>query len=332
MNIIVTGCFGFIGFNFLNHLRSKYNNEFYVVGIDSLNNPYSISNYNSTKEDKNFNFYKSDISDISELNIKNKDKIDLIVNFAAESHVDTSIYNPEIFVHSNILGVNKLLTYCVENKINNFVQISTDEVYGSSKNSYFSETDILNPSSPYSASKAGADMVCNAFKKTFDLNIKTIRPANNYGVYQQSEKLIPFSISNIMENNEIEIYGDGNNIRHWLSVKDTVEGILTVIEKGKENNIYNIGSQEYFSNNEIAEKLLSYFKLELDSIKYIKDRPGHDYRYAINLEKINSIGWKSKYSLDNEIYQIIDWYVNNTNWWKNNIEKIRENRKLRFSI
>ena len=177
-----------------------------------------------------------------------------IFNLAAETHVDRSIDNPKDFIKSNILGVNNLLNFCVSSKINNFIQISTDEVYGSSETEFYNENQSLNPSSPYSASKASADMICNSYKTTFGLNIKTIRPANNYGIYQQPEKLIPFSISNLVEKKELEIYGDGKNIRHWLSVKDTVSAVKFIMEKGEQNEIYNIVPIEcYICYEQISE-------------------------------------------------------------------------------
>lgn len=330
MNILITGCFGFIGFNFLQTCLNDLQNDFNISGIDSLNNPYSKLNHNLIKEE-NFEFFKEDIKNIMNVDFKNKN-FDMIINFAAESHVDTSIYNPALFIDSNILGVNNLLNFCVKNNIDNFIQISTDEVYGSTskENKFFVESDILNPSSPYSASKASADMICNAYEKTYGINIKKIRPANNYGPFQQPEKLIPFSISNIIKNNEVEIYGDGSNIRHWLYVKDTVSGILKVIEYGKSSEVYNIGSGIYFNNNEIALKLLEKFELDSSSIKYVKDRPGHDFKYAVNFDKLIALGWNPKYEFDFALEETIKWNVNNIKWLQENIKQIRKNRKLRF--
>lgn len=330
MNILITGCFGFIGFNFLKEISEKYKDDFNISGIDLLDNSYSNLNFELMKSNKNYKFYAENIVNINQVNFESTN-FDLIINFAAESHVDTSIYNPNVFIDSNVLGVNNLLKFCLENKIKNYIQISTDEVYGSTKDYYFEETDILNPSSVYSASKASADMICNAYARTYGLNIKTIRPANNYGPFQQPEKLIPFSISNIIENNQVEIYGDGTNIRHWLYVKDTVSGILKVIEKGKNGEIYNIGSGTYFNNNEIAKKLLSKFDLTEQSIKYVEDRPGHDFKYAVNFDKLSSLGWKPKYKFETAIDETTSWYLENQKWWAADIEKVRKNRELRFN-
>lgn len=330
MKILITGCFGFIGYNFLKTLTEEYKKDFNLVGIDSLNNPYSLLNKKVFMEDNNFEFYHEDINNINNIFFESTD-IDAVVNFAAESHVDTSIYNPDIFIESNIKGVNNLLSYCVKNNIENFIQISTDEVYGSAKEEYFSEGDNLNPSSPYSASKAGADMLCNSYGKTFEMKIKTVRPANNYGPFQQPEKLIPFSISNIIENNQVEIYGDGSNVRHWLYVKDTVKAIIKIIQNGLDGEIYNIGSGVYYTNNELALKLLQRFDLDKSSINYVQDRPGHDFKYAVNFEKLTTLGWKPSYDFETALDETVKWNKENKVWLDENISQIRKNRKLRFN-
>jgi dTDP-glucose 4,6-dehydratase len=330
LKILITGCFGFIGYNFLKTLTEEYKKDFNLVGIDSLNNPYSLLNKKVFMEDNNFEFYHEDINNINNIFFESTD-IDAVVNFAAESHVDTSIYNPDIFIESNIKGVNNLLSYCVKNNIENFIQISTDEVYGSAKEEYFSEGDNLNPSSPYSASKAGADMLCNSYGKTFEMKIKTVRPANNYGPFQQPEKLIPFSISNIIENNQVEIYGDGSNVRHWLYVKDTVKAIIKIIQNGLDGEIYNIGSGVYYTNNELALKLLQRFDLDKSSINYVQDRPGHDFKYAVNFEKLTTLGWKPSYDFETALDETVKWNKENKVWLDENISQIRKNRKLRFN-
>jgi dTDP-glucose 4,6-dehydratase len=329
MNILVTGCFGFIGYNFIKELLEGKTSNFNIIGIDALNNPYSKVNKEIFTKNNNFEFYQENIENINNLKTETEE-FDLVINFAAESHVDTSIYNPNIFIQSNVIGVNSLLSFCVKNNIENFIQISTDEVYGSATNNFFSEDDNLNPSSPYSASKASADMICNSYMKTYGLKIKTIRPANNYGPFQQPEKLIPFSISNIIENNEIEIYGDGTNIRHWLYVKDTVNGILKIIEHGNSGEIYNIGSGVYFTNNDLALKLVDKFNLKKDAIKYVKDRPGHDFKYAVNFDKLTNLGWEPTHSFSTALDETIKWNLDNKDWLNKNIIQIRKNRELRF--
>ena len=330
MKIIVTGCYGFIGFNFIRYIIKNFNSDFKIIGIDNLNNSYSKLNFNKYKSDE-FTFLNEDINKINDIENNNFLDVDLIINFAAESHVDTSIYNPEAFIHSNVSGVQSLLNFAKNNSVHNFIQISTDEVYGSTKNGFFTEDDKLNPSSPYSASKASADMLINAYKRTFDMQITTIRPANNYGPFQQPEKLIPFSISNLLQNKKIEVYGKGENVRHWLYVEDTVEAILKVVEVGLGNDTYNLGSGDYLSNNETANKLLEVGGYSNDMIEYIEDRPGHDFRYATNCEKINSLGWKPKLSFDEGLKNTYEWYIKNQDWLLFDISKIVTNRDLRFA-
>ena len=330
MKILVTGCFGFIGYNFLKVLLEESGNDFEVTGIDSLNNPYSKLNHDTFKKANDFEFFHEDILNIEKINFKSFN-FDVIINFAAESHVDTSIYNPNVFIESNVMGVNNLLKFCISNKINEFIQISTDEVYGSAQEQFFQETDKLNPSSPYSASKASADMVCNSYAKTYGMKIKTIRPANNYGPYQQPEKLIPYSISNITKENRVEIYGKGLNIRHWLYVKDTVSGIISVLTKGEPGEIYNIGSGVYLTNNELSLSLLQKFDLDETSISYVVDRPGHDFRYSVNFDKLLNLGWKPRHRFEDALEDTVDWYIKNEAWWKTDIQNIRDNRNKRLN-
>ncbi len=329
MKILVTGCFGFIGFNFINYIFNNHKEEFKVIGIDNLTTNYSKINSKNFIH-KNFEFLNIDINEIEDSSKTIYTDIDLIINFAAESHVDTSIYQPEKFIYSNVLGVQRLLQFAYKNKDQNFIHISTDEVYGSSKDKFFSENSILNPSSPYSASKASADMLVNSYKKTFGMDIAILRPANNYGSFQQPEKLIPYSISRLFKNEKIQIYGKGENIRHWLFVEDTVRGILNLIEKGSDGEIYNIGSGEYFSNNYIATKLLEISNNSEDMIEYIEDRPGHDYRYAADFSKILQTGWQLETKFEEGLEKTYKWYFDNKDWLFADIENILENRKKRF--
>lgn len=328
MNILVTGCFGFIGFNFVQYVLKTLDSSIKITGVDNLNNAYSAINSENFKH-KNFNFHKLDINNIENLDSK-KTSFDLIVNFAAESHVDTSIYNPQAFIHSNISGLQSVLNFARKYGIKRTIHLSTDEVYGSSKKDFFTEKDNLNPSSPYSASKAGADMIINSYQKTYDMDITLIRPANNYGPFQQPEKLIPFSISKILKGENIEIYGDGSNIRHWLYVEDTVRGILKIIDEGSVSEIYNIGSGEYFSNNEIALSLISENNMSKDSIVYIKDRPGHDFRYAADFSKLLNLGWKPRVTFNEGIKTTLSWYSENQSWLYKDIKTIKQNRNKRF--
>ena len=329
MNILVTGCFGFIGYNFLMYLNKNFPGDFNLVGVDSLITKTSRENQIEFDNSKNFIFYELDINDISSIE---QHSIDLVINFAAESHVDNSITDPNKFIKSNVMGTNELLKFAYKNEINNFIHISTDEVYGSNKDAFSIETDILNPSSPYSASKASAEMICNAYIKTYDMNIKICRPANNYGNHQQPEKLIPYTIANLLSDKNIELYGDGKHIRHWLHVEDTCLAILNIINNGKENSIYNIGSGEYFNNVEIANKILEALNLDLSKITFVEDRPGHDFRYAVNFDELKNIGFRPQKNLDEEIFKIVEWYKGNKSWWEEDYLKVLENRLKRTEL
>mgnify|MGYP001246762396 FL=1 len=313
MKILVTGCFGFIGFNFLNYIFKNYNDQFEIVGLDSLESSCSKKNQDLTLKLKNFEFFEDSILNIENIKL---DNIDIVINFAAETHVDNSIFRPEKFVESNILGLTHLLKFAVKNKIDNFIHISTDEIYGSTKDGYFKEDDRIKASSPYSASKASAELICKSFAKTYGLNINMVRPGNNYGIYQQPEKLIPFSVANLLSDKNIELYGNGENVRHWLFVDDTSSAVMKIIEASPQNEIYNIGSGYYLSNLELAKKLLELLDLEEDRLEFVEDRPGHDFRYATDFTKLESIGWSPLANFDDELARIVDWYKNNEDWWR----------------
>lgn len=331
MKIIVTGCYGFIGFNFINYLLKNYSNDIFIVGIDSLETNCSKLNAKNIQTNDNFLFIKEDICKILDIGYDFSD-FDATVNFAAESHVDNSIRSPEKFINSNILGTLKVFQNSLENDIENNIHISTDEVYGSAKEHFFSEKEILNPSSPYSASKASAEMICKSLQKTYGLNLNIVRPANNYGIFQQPEKLIPFSILSLISNNNIEIYGDGKNIRHWVHVEDTCSAIFKIMSGSYENEIFNIGSGEYMNNLDLANQILKYFDYEEDRISFVSDRPGHDFRYAIDISKIQATGWKPAHKIDESLRDVISWYESNQDWWLDEYKTTIKNRLSRFKI
>lgn len=327
MNTLICGSFGFIGFNFAKDALNKNKD---VILLDSLNNRCSEINFNETSE--SVHKVKLDINQVN-IDFIKKNKITKIINFAAESHVDNSISNPKSFIHSNIVGFENLLRCSIQSEISEFLHISTDEVYGSYLSDFANEEFKLKPSSPYSATKASADLIGLSYRNTYGLDLKIIRPANNYGIYQQPEKLIPFSIISILNGKKIELYGDGKNIRHWLHVDDTVDGVNHVLEFGKGGEIYNIGSGEYLSNIEIAQKILSTLNLEFDdNVDFIEDRPGHDFRYAVDFSKLTDLKWKPKKNVDSEIDKVINWYKDNVDWWSNNYKKTIESRKSRLNI
>jgi dTDP-glucose 4,6-dehydratase len=322
MKILVTGGAGFIGSNFIHYILDKYS-DYNVINLDSLTYCGNLGNLMEAEENPNYKFIKGDILDTKLVNsILNENNIDYIINFAAESHVDRSIRNPKIFLESNIIGTQNLLEvakkYYEEGQIKKYIQISTDEVYGTlGKTGYFTEKTPLSPNSPYSASKAGADMIARAYHETFNLPINITRCSNNYGPYQFPEKLIPLMITNALNNKKLPVYGDGKNIRDWLHVYDHCTAIDLVLHDGKIGDVYNIGGNNEKENIEIVKIILKYLNKSNELIEFVEDRLGHDKRYAIDSTKIKSeLGWKPKYTFENGINETIDWYLNNKKWVK----------------
>lgn len=319
MNIFVTGGAGFIGSNFVHYMLEKYP-KYKIVNFDLLTYAGNLESLKSVENNPNYTFIKGDIANRELVDyIVKSYKIDVIVNFAAESHVDRSITNPDSFVKTNVLGTQALLDVARANNIEKFVQISTDEVYGSlGETGYFTETTPLEPNSPYSSSKAGGDLLVRAYHETYGMNVNITRCSNNYGPYQFPEKLIPLMITNAMEGKELPIYGDGKNIRDWLHVKDHCSAVDLVIHKGKPGEVYNIGGHNERTNNEIVHLIVEKLGVSKDLIKYVEDRLGHDRRYGIDPTKImTELGWKPEYTFDTGIVETIQWYIDNQDWWKN---------------
>ncbi|KJE28514.1 dTDP-glucose 4,6-dehydratase [Geobacillus kaustophilus] len=319
MNLLVTGGAGFIGSNFVRYMLEKYPN-YKVVNYDLLTYAGNLENLKDVENHPNYTFVKGDINnrELVDYLVKTHE-IDVIVNFAAESHVDRSITDPDIFVKTNVLGTQALLDVAKANNIKKYVQISTDEVYGTlGETGYFTEETPLAPNSPYSASKAGGDLLVRAYHETYGLNVNITRCSNNYGPYHFPEKLIPLMITNALEGKELPIYGDGQNIRDWLHVKDHCAAIDLVIHKGRPGEVYNIGGHNEHTNNEIVHLIVEKLGVSKDLIKYIADRPGHDRRYAIDPTKImTELGWKPQYTFETGIVETIQWYIDNQEWWKN---------------
>ncbi|WP_017436814.1 dTDP-glucose 4,6-dehydratase [Saccharococcus caldoxylosilyticus] len=319
MNLLVTGGAGFIGSNFVRYILEKYPN-YKVVNYDLLTYAGNLENLKDVENHPNYTFVKGDINNRELVDYLVKTyKIDVIVNFAAESHVDRSITDPDIFVKTNVLGTQALLDVAKANNIKKYVQISTDEVYGTlGETGYFTEETPLAPNSPYSASKAGGDLLVRAYHETYGLNVNITRCSNNYGPYHFPEKLIPLMITNALEGKELPIYGDGQNIRDWLHVKDHCAAIDLVIHKGRPGEVYNIGGHNERTNNEIVHLIVEKLGVSKDLIKYVADRPGHDRRYAIDPTKImTELGWKPQYTFEKGIVETIQWYIDNQEWWKN---------------
>ena len=319
MNLLVTGGAGFIGSNFVRYMLEKYPN-YKVVNYDLLTYAGNLENLKDVENHRNYTFVKGDINnrELVDYLVKTHE-IDVIVNFAAESHVDRSITDPDIFVKTNVLGTQALLDVAKANNIKKYVQISTDEVYGTlGETGYFTEETPLAPNSPYSASKAGGDLLVRAYHETYGLNVNITRCSNNYGPYHFPEKLIPLMITNALEGKELPIYGDGQNIRDWLHVKDHCAAIDLVIHKGRPGEVYNIGGHNERTNNEIVHLIVEKLGVSKDLIKYVADRPGHDRRYAIDPTKImTELGWKPQYTFETGIVETIQWYIDNQEWWKN---------------
>lgn len=329
--ILVTGGAGFIGSNFIRYMLDKYE-DYRIINLDALTYAGNLQNLKDVSSDPRYGFVKGDIRDKRVVeSIFSKYDVDVVVNFAAESHVDRSIEEPEVFLTTNVIGTQILLEaakghwkmapddkYSREYKKGvKFVQISTDEVYGSLKpeDSPFTEESLLKPNSPYSASKASADLLVRAYHKTFGLPVNITRCSNNYGPYQHPEKLIPLMITNCLKDKELPVYGDGMHIRDWLYVHDHCLAIDLVIHNGKSGEVYNIGGNNEKTNLEIVKLIINFLGKSERLIRFVKDRPGHDRRYAIDSRKIKmELGWNPAHTFEEGIEETIRWYLNNSEW------------------
>ncbi len=318
MNILVTGGCGFIGSNFVRYMLEEHP-EHSVINLDKLTYAGNLENLANVADNSRYTFVKADICDRSAVDAAvKKFSVEAIINFAAESHVDRSIMGPSIFIETNIGGTNVLLDVAKESGIKRFVQISTDEVYGSlGPTGKFREDSQLHPNSPYSASKAAADLLALAYHHTFGLPVIITRCSNNYGPYQFPEKLIPLMIANALENKQLPVYGDGLNIRDWLYVRDHCTAIDLVLMKGKVGEVYNIGGENEWKNIDIVRLLLKIIEKSDSLITFVKDRLGHDRRYAIDASKImNELGWKTSITFEEGLAKTIKWYMHNKSWWR----------------
>lgn len=310
--LLVTGGMGFIGSNFIREFIDEYE----IVNLDKLTYAGNPANLKDIETNPNYEFVKGDIRDDTVVEQCMKKNIDAVINFAAETHVDRSIMYAGDFIETDMYGTFVLLEAAKKFGIGKFVQISTDEVYGSIQRGKFKETDQINPSNPYSASKAGADRLAYAYFNTYGTPIVIARPSNNYGPYQYPEKLIPLFTTNAIEEKKLPIYGDGGQIRDWLYVKDNCEAIEFLLRKGKIGEAYNVGGENERTNMEITRKILEVTGKDDSLITYVEDRPGHDQRYALDNTKINELGWGPKYEFDEAMKETIQWYMNNEEWWR----------------
>ena len=316
MRLLVTGGAGFIGSNFVRRIvNGTYSGVSQLTVLDKLTYAGTLKNLEMLPADS-FEFIKGDIANpdlISDLTKRH----DAIVNFAAESHVDRSITGARDFIETNVLGVQNLLAASLQNQVSVFVQVSTDEVYGSISEGSWSEEYPLLPNSPYSASKASADLICRSYNRTFGMDIRVTRCSNNYGPHQFPEKVIPLFVTNLIDNGKVPLYGNGLNVRDWLHVDDHCDGIYSVLSEGKSGNIYNIGGGRELTNKELTGIILRKFDRDESSIEYVTDRLGHDLRYSVNHEKISrELGYKPKVNFEDGIEETIEWYKRNESWWR----------------
>ncbi|MBI2646771.1 MAG: dTDP-glucose 4,6-dehydratase [Deltaproteobacteria bacterium] len=318
MRILVTGGAGFIGSCFVKTIL-KERPSYEVFNMDKLTYAGNLENLSEIQPSSKYHFVQADIADFEKAkNVVEKFQLDAIINFAAESHVDRSIQDSSAFIHTNIQGTHSLLELARIYKIKRFVQVSTDEVYGSlEEGGYFTENTSLAPNSPYAASKASADLLVRSYFKTYKLPLLISRCSNNYGPYQYPEKLIPLFIIRALQNQELPLYGDGLYVRDWIHVQDHCLALLAILEKGKEGEVYNVGARCERKNIYIAHKILSLLGRPKTLLRSVQDRLGHDRRYAIDPSKIEKeLSWKPKFQLDDDLSSLIEWYKNHEAWWR----------------
>lgn len=315
--ILITGGAGFIGGNFVHYILNKYP-EYEVVNLDALTYAGELTKHQEVENLPNYHFIHINITDKEQLsNLFIEKEFDYVIHFAAESHVDRSIANPEQFILTNVLGTQNLLQAAKQTKISKFIHISTDEVYGEldfDKTNFFTETTLLQPNSPYSASKASSDLLVRAYAETYQLPVNITRCSNNYGPFQFPEKLIPLTISKILNDKKVPIYGNGQNIRDWLHVYDHCTAIDAILHKGINGEVYNIGGHNEKTNLDVVRTIIHTIGKSEKLIEHVEDRLGHDKRYAIDPTKLEQLGWKPTYTFETGIRQTIDWYIKNKQW------------------
>jgi len=314
MDVLVTGGSGFIGSNFIRYMLEKYP-EYRMINLDKLTYAGNPDNLTDVGNNPNYSFVRGDICDMDVVN-EVMQQVDQVVHFAAESHVDRSIDDGSVFVRTNVLGTHTLLESALKHGIKRFIHVSTDEVYGSIDEGSFKETDILVPSSPYSSSKAGSDLLAQSYYITHKLPVIVTRCTNNFGPYQYPEKLIPLFVTNLLENRKVPVYGTGQNVRDWIYVLDHCKAVDFVLQDGSVGEIYNIGGGAEKTNLEITEMIIKKVGLDGSMIEYVKDRLGHDLRYSLDCSKLRGLGWGPEYDFDEALEETIRWYLNNRWWWE----------------
>jgi dTDP-glucose 4,6-dehydratase len=313
MKLFITGAAGFIGSNYVRHVLSTTDDE--VTVFDALTYAGNLSSLDDVANDPRFRFVQGDICDRAAVAAAMGGH-DAVVHFAAESHVDRSIVDPDTFVRTNCLGTNVMCDVARNVGVDRFLHISTDEVYGSIDDGSFVETDPLGPRSPYSSSKAGSDLIALSYEETYGLPVIVTRSSNNFGPYQFPEKVIPLFVTNLLDGKKVPLYGDGLNIRDWIYVMDNCAGVDVVLRKGVVGEIYNIGGGNETTNRELTEKVLSLLGVGDEMVEYVQDRLGHDRRYSIDCSKANALGWVPSRSLDEALAETVEWYRANRAWWE----------------
>jgi len=316
MKLLITGGAGFIGSNFILHMMNSHP-EVEIINLDVLTYAGNLNNLKGVDKNPRYTFIKGDICDPDIVNsILDRYAVDTIVHFAAESHVDRSITKASEFVRTNVLGTHNLLECARHHSITKFIHISTDEVYGSTLKGSFKENDILSPSSPYSASKAGSDLLALSYFTTYKLPVIITRCTNNFGPCQYPEKLIPLFVTNLIAGKKVPVYGTGKNVRDWIHVSDHCRAVEFLLEMGIFGEIYNIGGGNEKTNIEITEKILTLLKKDESLIEYVTDRQGHDFRYSLNCSKLRKMGWSPRYSFEECLKDTVEWYMRNEWWWR----------------
>jgi len=323
--LLVTGGAGFIGSNFIHYMLANYP-DLQIVNLDALTYAGNPANLADIENDPRYSFIHGNICD-SDTVATAMQGCDGVVNFAAETHVDRSIHEGGVFVETDVRGVFVLCEEARRQKVKRFLHISTDEVYGSRPHGFFKETARLNPSSPYSSAKAGGELLARSYFVTYKLPVLVTRSSNNYGPYQYPEKLIPLFTTNLLEDKPVPVYGDGRQVRDWLYVEDQCEALDLVLRKGRVGQVYNVGSHQEKFNIDVTKAILQRLGKGEDLITYVQDRPGHDRRYAVAIEKITKLGWKPRHNFTTGIAKTVEWYRANEDWWRNIKQKQAEYAK-----
>lgn len=325
MRILVTGGAGFMGSNFIKYILKKYP-KWQLINLDKLTYAGNLDNLKDVFKHKNYRFVKGDITNQADIKKAIGRGVDMIINYAAETHVDRSIMEPEAFIKTDVLGTYNLLEAVKKNNVAKYIQISTDEVFGSIKRGKFKEKDPFRPNSPYSASKAGADHLCRAYFKTYNLPVIVTHSCNFYGPNQYPEKLIPLFITNLLEGKKIPLYGDGHQVREWIFTQDYCRAIEKIFRKGKLGEVYNIGTGYEKRNVEITNFILKELGFNKSKVEHVKDRLGHDFRYAVDSSNLRRLGWSPTISWEEGLRRTINWYKENEWWWK----KIKSGDYLKY--